>query len=259
MMIIDTHLHYGNYGNFQLNYNTLQQQMESNGIDKGIISTIECCEYRADADELMPNQIPQMKANQELLEVVKTSQGRFYLSFWCKPVTENNVDEVYRFIQENRKYVKGLKLHPFYSRLALEDSRYNSYIEIASQLNLPVSVHTANDKLSNPVQLLAMAKRFPRVSFIMVHMGLCSDNELAVECLAKADNLIGDTTWVPYDKVQKAIRICGSEKMIFGSDAPIDGERSYSFYKTMMDEYKEKPTKELENLMHGNAIRIFGL
>lgn len=258
-MIIDTHLHYGNYGQFHLNHNTLQQQMDENGIGKGIISSIECCEYLAEKDELMPKQISQLKANQELLEAVKTTKERFYLSFWCKPATENNIDEVYTFIRDNREYVKGLKLHPFYSRMALEDNRYDSYIDIAGQLNLPVSVHTANDKLSNPMQLLSMAKRFPKVYFIMVHLGLCSDNELAIDCLAKADNLIGDTTWVPYDKVKKAIRVCGSEKMIFGSDAPIDGDKSYSFYQMMLKEYVEKPTGELENLMYKNAFRIFGL
>jgi predicted TIM-barrel fold metal-dependent hydrolase len=120
-------------------------------------------------------------------------------------------------------------------------------------------VHTAKDNLSNPEQLLTLAKEYPTVSFIMVHMGLCSDNELAIGCLTQAENLYGDTTWVPWDKVDKAIRICGSEKMMFGSDAPIDGNRSYAFYETLLEAYRMKHTPAMDNLMYKNAQRIFKL
>ncbi|HPT79311.1 MAG TPA: TatD family hydrolase [Candidatus Atribacteria bacterium] len=257
-MIIDTHLHYGKKVMFDLDFSLLISLMEAHGIDKGLISSIECCEYRPDADELLEDQKPQIEANKELLEKIKGCGKDLYISFWCKPATEGNIDEVYSFIRENRHYVRGLKLHPFYSRLPLEDARYDPYIDIAEALDLPVSVHTANDSLSGPGQLLAMAKRFPRVNFIMVHMGLCSDNEEAIECLGQADNLIGDTTWVHFDKVLKAVEICGPEKMIFGTDAPIDGARSYAFYEQLLRAYQDDPAK-WEHVMYKNAARLFGI
>jgi uncharacterized protein len=258
-MIIDTHLHYGTFGNFSLKLQELLHQMDLHGIEKGIVSTIECCEYQAEKEELMPEQIPQLKANETLLEAIRPYRERLSASFWCKPASQQNTEEVYDFIKKHREVILGLKLHPFYSRLALEDPRYDSYLEVARQLKLPVSVHTANDMLSNPYQLLAMAKRHPDVSFIMVHMGLNTDHELAIECLTQADNLFGDTTWVPMDKVLKAIAVCGSEKMLFGSDAPIDGNRSYVFYEAFLSHYKENPNKEWDNLMYRNAKRIFGI
>ena len=257
-MIIDTHLHEGRQGIFSLPYGTLLEQMDRNGIDKGLVSTVACCEYRADAEELLPEQIPQVQANRELLQKAEASGGRLYLSFWCKPAAESAAG-VYEFIRENRRFVRGLKLHPFYSRLALEDDRYVPYLEIARELGLPVSVHTAADRLSSPQQLLALARRFPPVPFIMVHMGLCSDNEEAIRCVAQADNLFGDTTWVPLDKVRKAIQVCGSGKMLFGSDAPIDGDRSYAFYGEMLRLYRETPDRDWENLFYKNAAGLFGL
>lgn len=257
-MIIDTHLHLGSQGPFQLRYEQLLGQMKKNGIRKGIVSTVACAEYRPDADILLPEQYGQLDANRELLRQCRESDGMLYLSFWCKPATEEP-EGVYDFIRDNRDLVKGLKFHPFYSRMPLEDPRYVPYLQIAQQLRLPVSIHTAADQLSSPEQLLAMAKRFPDVDFIMVHLGLCSDNEAAIACLPQADNLYGDTTWVPIQKVCKAMKLCGSEKLLFGSDAPIDGEKSYAFYRPMLRSYRLNPWGPWADVMHRNARRLFKL
>lgn len=256
-MIIDTHLHEGRQGIFSLSLDKLLEQMNLNGIDKGLVSTVACCEYKADAEELLPDQVPQLEANQALLDKAAGS-GRLYLSFWCKPATER-ADGIYDFIRRNRQAVKGLKFHPFYSRLPLEDRRYAPYLDIARELGLPVSVHTAADRLSSPEQLLRLARQYPAVSFIMVHMGLCSDNEEAIRCVAQADNLYGDTTWVPLEKVRKALDLCGSGKMLFGSDAPIDGDKSYAFYQEMLALYRRAPDRDWDNLFYKNAESLFGL
>ena len=139
-MIVDTHLHLGTMGKFNLKYETLLQQMDLHGIDVGIVSSVECAEYRPDAEDLFDKQIPQLEANRRLLEQCKKSNGRLYLSFWAKPAKEKP-DGVYEFLKENCSLVKGMNFHPFYSRLPLEDSRYIPYLEIARELELPVSVH----------------------------------------------------------------------------------------------------------------------
>lgn len=254
-MVIDTHLHAGRQGIFSLSFGQLVEQMDRNGIGKGLVSTVECCEYCADSNNLLPCQVLQLAANQKLLDKAAGSGGRLYLSFWCKPATETADAAVYDFIRRNRALVRGLKFHPFYSRLPLEDKRYIPFIEMAEQLTLPVSVHTAADRLSSPEQLLALARRYPAVPFIMVHMGLGSDNESAIRCLPQADNLFGDTTWVPLDKVQKTMELCGSGKMLFGSDAPIDGDKSYVFYEEML----RMRGNDWENVLHRNAERLFGI
>lgn len=83
--IIDTHVHYGEIGPFSMKLDQLMQMMDENKINIGIISTIECSEYYQDKDELLPVQIPQLKANQKLLNHVKNSKGHLYQAFWCKP------------------------------------------------------------------------------------------------------------------------------------------------------------------------------
>lgn len=258
-MMIDTHIHYGKFGIFSLDENKLIEQMDKYKIDIGIISTIECCEFRSSDKALEEFQHKQLDANERLLDFITRHSGRFYASFWCKPYTENNYQEVFDFLKKHRDTFVGLKLHPFYSQLALEDKRYLPYIEIAKSLKLPVSIHSAADELSNPVQVLNMAKAHTEVEFIMVHMGLCSDNELAIECVASADNLYGDTTWVPYPKVMKAMEKCGSGKIVYGSDAPVDADKTYEYYEPMFADYASCTSDDLENVMYKNAKRLFRL
>ena len=102
----------------------------------------------------------------------------------------------------------------------------------------------------------------------MVHLGLGSDNKEALDLLAKADNLYGDTTWVPMETTIEAIKRYGSKKMIFGSDTPIDGVDTYfcnpkgdrSLYQDYFHVLPDKISKEAyEDLMYKNAIRIFNI
>lgn len=257
-MIVDTHVHLGQRGIFRLEPETLLAQMDENHIDIGIVSSVNCIEYEPDRPVPVMPKTDQLGENRALLRQCRESGGRLYLSFWCAPAMES-AHGVFEFLRDNRDTAVGMKLHPFYSRLPLGDTRYEPYLQIARQLKLPVSVHTAPDEFSNPRQLLAMAKRYPDVNFIMVHMGLGSDNSEAIDCLRLADNLYGDTTWVPYEKVCRAIKVCGREKLLFGSDAPIDGKQSYAFYQRMLRQYRRDPDGVWGDLMQRNAQRLFAL
>lgn len=257
-MIIDSHLHQGTRGIFDLPCELVLEQMDRYGIDRGIVSSVECAEYQPDRDEVFPEPDTQLQTNHRLLELVKSSGGRLVQSFWCKPATES-AQGVLEFCRENREYVRGLKFHPFYSRLPLEDTRYRPYLEIARILSLPVSVHTAPDNRSTPRQLLRLAREYPQVQFIMVHMELGTDHEDAINCVSRADNLYGDTTWVTADKVNRAMQICGSEKILFGSDAPIDADHNYPFYSQLLSSYRREPDGSWADVMYRNAQRLFGL
>ena len=100
----------------------------------------------------------------------------------------------------------------------------------------------------------------------MVHMGLGSDNKTALELLGKADNLYGDTTWVPINTTIEAIKSYGSKCMMFGSDMPIDGvdtyrQNKYGDRSLYQDYFYELPkmisSDDYANLMYRNAMRIF--
>ena len=102
--------------------------------------------------------------------------------------------------------------------------------------------------------------------FIAVHMDLESGNRQAIDLIAKLPNLYGDTTWVPIKSTLYAIERCGSEKILFGTDNPIDGKRHMEFnragQRSLCQEYFREfrdmvSAEDYENIMHQNAERLF--
>ena len=97
--------------------------------------------------------------------------------------------------------------------------------------------------------------------------GLETDNIHAISLCAKQKNLFGDTAWVPIKNVVKFIEKCGSEKILFGTDNPIDGKDTYSQNKKgepsiYLDYFKNSEkisSSDYENLMGKNALRVFNL
>ena len=84
--------------------------------------------------------------------------------------------------------------------------------------------------------------------------------------IAKLPNLYGDTTWVPIKSTLYAIERCGSEKILFGTDNPIDGKRHMEFnragQRSLCQEYFREfrdmvSAEDYENIMHQNAERLF--
>lgn len=113
-----------------------------------------------------------------------------------------------------------------------------------------------------------MAKKYPNTNFVMVHLGLGSDNKEAIELCKAQKNLYGDTTWVSVKSTLEFIDKCGSERIMFGSDSPIDGKDTYAFnfkgerslYQEYFGEFKEMISKEdYENIMWRNACRLFSI
>ncbi|MBQ6626694.1 MAG: amidohydrolase family protein, partial [Ruminococcus sp.] len=79
-------------------------------------------------------------------------------------------------------------------------------------------------------------------------------------------NLYGDTTWVSVESTMRFLEICGDDKIVFGSDAPIDGKDTYltnrtgdrSLYQSYFNEFKDMVSKETyDKIMYKNAIKLF--
>ena len=142
------------------------------------------------------------------------------------------------------------------------------YLELAEEHNLCVVSHTGGCEKASPVHVYEAAKMFKNVNFVMVHMGLGTDNKDALDLLGKCDNLYGDTTWVPMSTTIEAIKRYGSKKMMFGSDAPIDGTDTYlhnrnnnrsiyqDYFYVLPDLISEN---DYDDLMYKNAERVFKL
>ena len=231
------------------------------GIDYSLLSPITGVEFGQDHVPLPEDwKYNQHIANIEALDFARENDGKIGILLWCRPNAEGFTDEFARLAEEGGKYVKGLKFHPYHSMLPINAPQVEPYLAFAEEKGFPVEVHSSNDEFSQPRFVYDVAKNHPKVNFIMVHMGLITDNNEAIELIGSLPNLYGDTTWVKPESGLKLIRKYGAHKLLFGTDNPIDGPDTYAhpFYRTYFNEFRNWVSPDdYELLMHGNAERIF--
>lgn len=269
-MIIDTHLHVGGEAvGFQMNEQMVIEAMEKYHIDYGLVSSADAAEM-THQQVLLPDTVQntQEDALKRVLKFARRYPDKIGVSVWVKPYLQGVTKELEELIAKNLDVIYAIKLHPFHSNTAPTDKKILPYLSLAEKYGLAVVSHTGGCEAASPKHLYEAAKLFPKVPFVMVHMGLGTDNKEALDLLGKADNLYGDTTWVPMSTTIEAIHRYGSKKMIFGSDTPIDGVDTYlcnpkgdrSIYQDYFHLLEEKIGKEAyEDLMYKNAVRIFRL
>ena len=269
-MIIDTHVHIGGDSvGFHMTEATVLESMKKYKIDVCLVSNGDAGEYGHEL-ELLPQdlQLDQKITLERTIRFAKENEGKIYAGFWCKPHHELVDEEVEKMIEENRKYVIFLKMHPYHSNLAFDDDKMIPYLDLAVKYNLPVCIHTGETYNDSPERVLNMAKKYPQLKFILAHMGLGTDNQLALDVMAQADNLYADTTWVPISTTLEVIKRYGSKRVMFGTDSPIDGVDTYycngkgepSLYRQYFGELKDMiSTEDYENLMWKTAKEVFNI
>ncbi len=269
-MIIDTHVHIGgeNMG-FDMTEDKVLRAMEKYDISHVILSNADSGEVDFEQRPLPENVLcTQEEALKRSISFARQHQGRISVAVWVRPYFQQPTEELEKLIRDNIDIIRAVKLHPFHSRTAPDSDRALPYIRLAAEYNLAVVSHTDNGTEGAPKRLYNAAVKFPGIPFVMVHMGLGSDNGTALDLLGKADNLYGDTAWVPMSTTLEAIRRYGAGKMMFGSDMPIDGEDTYlcnpkgerAVYQDYFHVLPELISKDAyDSLMYKNAVRLFGI
>lgn len=268
-MIIDSHVHFGSILNFKLDKKTVLLAMEKYSVSKAIVSNCEGAEFNAQQNPIPEKeQIPMIVSAKRTIDFAKDNQGKIFAAIWVKPHLEQPSAELEYLLKVHQDIVKAIKVHPFHSAISFDSPEVESYVELAQLLELPVITHTAKDDFSACHHVYDIAKKYPDVKFVMAHMGLGTDNKEAIELCSKLPNLYADTAWVPIESAVEFIKKCGSEKLLFGSDMPIDGLDTYSENKwgqpSIYREYFKKlqtliSENDYEKLMWKNAENLFKL
>lgn len=211
--VTDSHTHIGSYGEWDLPAEELLGWMDSAGVGTAVTGDLSGNRKGAFGTE-------------RAAEQVCRHRDRLRLMLWVNPGV-NDLAAAERLLREDRELFACMKVHPQTSRIPLGDDRYLPYLKLCEEYGLPFAAHTERDADCGIDRLAVMAETCPGVSFIAVHMELRSDHERAIGLIAKHANLYGDTTFVPVGDVIRAVETCGSGKILFGTDAPVAGGRSY--------------------------------
>ncbi|MDP4143994.1 MAG: amidohydrolase family protein [Bacillota bacterium] len=262
-MIIDTHAHIGKVDKFNMPEEILIESMNKYNIDYCLVSNIEGIEFDNDQKPIpVELQRSQKEINKAAINFAKDYPTRIGVLLWAKTSTEGCTKEFENMIISNRGVVYGIKFHPYHANTPFDSLKVEEYIKLAEKYDLTVVVHTAASSESSPREVYNMAIKHPGINFVMVHMGLGTDNEEAIELISKLPNLYGDTTWVKPKNSLKMIKKCGIDKLLLGTDSPIDGVDTYAnqFYQTYFNNFKNVLSPEdYSKLMYKNAVRLFKL
>ncbi len=266
-MIIDTHVHIGKIREFDLSESDVIYSMDRYGIAHSIVSSLNAVEFDHDMNPVPAEyQRSQTDCLDDVLNFVKKYPSRLSAAVWVKPHGEKADDMLYNAVKENLKYIKAFKFHPFHSNEPFDSEKTAAFIDLAENFSLPVVIHTGGSDAASCKRVYNMAKKFPKTNFFMVHMGLGTDNNEAIELISMLPNLYGDTTWVPLKSTLKLIKKAGIGKTVFGSDNPIDGKDTYlcsrhgdrSLYQEYFNELKDILSKDdYDRLMYKNAAELF--
>ncbi len=170
--------------------------------------------------------------------------------------------------------VKGLKLYPGYEPFYPSDKRLQVVYDLAEEFDVPVMIHCGDTytpkgkvKYSHPLQVDDVAVDFPRVKFVICHMG----NPWLTDCMEvvyKNANVYADISGLVLgefteafedymaDEIEDVIRYAGDPgRFLFGTDWPICSMRSYVDFVQEIDVSAE--ARQL--ILYENSRRLFKL
>lgn len=241
--------------------------MKRYGIDFSLVSNGDAAEFDHQLEPIPQKlQKTQNHVFRDTIRFARKHPDKIGAVPWLKIHSELPDDEFKELLRDNRDLVYAFKLHPYHSFTAPDDERLEPVYRLAAEYDLPIVSHTGGCEEARSVRLYNAAKKHPELNFVMVHMDLGTDNSEAIELLGKLPNLYGDTTWVPVKSTIKSIGRWGSEKILFGSDNPIDGKDTYlhnktgdrSLYQAYFNEFRDMVSAEdYANIMYKNAQRLF--
>ncbi|KAF0960384.1 amidohydrolase family protein [Rhodococcus sp. T7] len=169
---------------------------------------------------------------------------------------EENVESL------RRHGLKGVKIHPFFQKYALDDPRMDRLFD-AMQGEFAVIIHigsistASSEGVCSPSMLAELIRKFPRLDVIACHFGGYRQFQAAVDTVVGLPVYL-DTSWPPSlaelnpADVRKAIEAHGPERIIFASDWPMaDQGREIQAVREL-----GLPDSDVDNILGLNLARL---
>lgn len=264
-MIIDCHTHLNNYGDesadqLPKNLDLLLTSMRRNRVDAAMILT----SYKVTAGRPSTRAVVDITRDHANLHVIA---GISYLGF-----SEQTVAELRAFLEAGE--IKGLKLYPGYEPFYPADRKLAPAYELAEEFDVPVMIHcgdtyapTGRVKYSHPINVDDVAVDFPRVRFLICHLGNPWFRD-CMEVVYKNENVYTDISGLTLgnftDRFEAYMRQQLKEmllwgvnprKVLWGTDWPLVTMESYLQFV----EELRLPPADKELMLSENARQFYRL
>lgn len=178
-------------------------------------------------------------------------QIALYLNFnVIKRLKEGSYDAKYQF--------NAFKIHP--DAVDYSDEDLDDVCNVISLLKKPLLIHTGGTACAHASRFESIIRKYKQQVFILCH-GRPSED--AFSLLNKYDNVWIDTAFISIDKIRAYVSEYNEERILFGSDYPIN--RWFSeltnddkWYYTQLKDLLEYSPRISEKLLYKNYLKLFG-
>ncbi|HHV97183.1 MAG TPA: amidohydrolase family protein [Clostridiaceae bacterium] len=250
-MIIDADVHLSPNleGSTNITAEELIDMMNKSGVDKAV--TWLQPPYMREIDTL----------NRYIYEASIKYQDRILGFGWVDPHfgIEKSKDAIKRCIYEYGFY--GIKLNGAQNSFFIDDPVMSMpLIEEVAKTGRVLAFHVGADdyERTHPYRVGKIARMYPEIDILMVHMGGAAFNDIssaAIEIAKEYKNITLIGSAIRTRSIIKAIRELGTERICFGSDTPFEIMHvEVARYNSILDDVVDKQGKK--NIMGGNIARI---
>jgi predicted TIM-barrel fold metal-dependent hydrolase len=148
--------------------------------------------------------------------------------------------------------VKGLKLHPGDDLFDPDYIMVHPLLELAEKAKIPVVLHTGGG--AKPTMVGLAADRFPRVNFVLLHLGDFHDHVFVAK---KCENVFLETSQCLYLHriARQIVDKVGAHRVIWGSDVPYH----FQEIEKRKIELAGLTEDELRLIIGANVLRLFNM
>jgi uncharacterized protein len=197
------------------------------------------------------------QANQKLAATIR-SEDRLLGAARIDPWQPGAADNLRRSFESLG--LRALFLHPWEEHFRADLERLDPLMEVAAAYQYPVLVMSGYPWVSEALQVLKLALRWPEVPIVMTNGGQINISGLgqadASLALRTAPNLYIDTAGIyRQDFIEETAQEFGAERILFGSGSPYFDQR-YEIKRVLV---AKLPEQDLRDMQGGNAVRLLGL
>lgn len=207
-MIIDSHTHVDEAGNWIDPPETILRLMDEAGIERAVIMTYRDAPQPAGADPLA---------------YIAAACERYPRLIGYARMSPRHGELAARELERGFRDLgmKGLKLHPVSYVMHPTSPATLALLRIAAEWHAPTLFHCGDEEFSLPHQIAQAAALVPEAQIILGHMGGYFHVEDAIQAAKQYPNIILETSAMPYPSmIARAVREIGAERVLFASDGP---------------------------------------
>ncbi|MEM7353442.1 MAG: amidohydrolase family protein [Acidobacteriota bacterium] len=183
-----------------------------------------------------PPQATSLWGNEQLLGLAQKHGDRFWASQFVDPRMQGAIDALEHFAQNGVKVVKLLPVAGYRG----DDPALDDFWDAMQRLELVAMIHTGfitarhkaeeakaglfmSSRYANPLHFDLTARKFPRLTFILCHLGGAIWHEAGAQMVTQHDNVWGDVSGFGLFALQRLLHARATldwGKVFWGNDSP---------------------------------------